>query len=234
MDATAARWVPPPGAEEEQAGQSTTAAPRLCFPNTLTGGAKVPFVPLKPGRVTWYACGPTVYDSAHMVSRQRSRKERERERKRVLLKKRFSIRSLDQNIDASTSCDLRNQQKKPENSQGHARAYVSFDIVRRVLEDWFNLDVHLVMNVTDVDDKIIARARRRVVLDTYLERGLGDDGASYSSAPPSAAQVKRDASAAVALALERQELRLKRAQEAAKAEKGREGERAKGEDMGQR
>ena len=76
MDATAARWVPPPGAEEEeqQAGQSTSssstavAPPRLCFPNTLAGGAKVPFVPLKPGRVTWYACGPTVYDSAHMVS----------------------------------------------------------------------------------------------------------------------------------------------------------------------
>ena len=71
MDATAARWVPPPGAEEEQqAGQSSTAAPppRLCFPNTLAGGAKVPFVPLKPGRVSWYACGPTVYDSAHMVS----------------------------------------------------------------------------------------------------------------------------------------------------------------------
>ena len=95
------------------------------------------------------------------------------------------------------------------------------------------------MNVTDVDDKIIARARRRVVLETYLKSGLGgggsggrndNDGASSSSpssssgsSPPSAEQVKRDASAAVALALERQELRLKRAQEAAKAEKGREG-----------
>ena len=72
MDATAAaRWVPPAGAEEEQqadqSSPSTAAPPRLCFPNTLTGGAKVPFVPLKPGRVTWYSCGPTVYDSAHMV-----------------------------------------------------------------------------------------------------------------------------------------------------------------------
>ena len=115
------------------------------------------------------------------------------------------------------------KKKTEKQSQGHARAYVSFDIVRRVLEDWFNLDVHLVMNVTDVDDKIIARARRKVVLETYLKNGLvksdGDDGASSSAAPPpSAAQVKRDASAAVALALERQELRLKRAQEAAKAE----------------
>jgi hypothetical protein len=84
MEATA-RWVPPAGAEEEgeqQADQSlSTAAPapplRLCFPNTLAGGAKVPFVPLKPGRVTWYACGPTVYDSAHMVSTEREGEKRE-------------------------------------------------------------------------------------------------------------------------------------------------------------
>lgn len=79
------------------------------------------------------------------------------------------------------------------------------------------------MNVTDVDDKIIARARRGVVLETYLKSGLGEDGKSYGSSPPSAAEVKRDASRAVALALERQELRLKRAQEAARAEKGGEG-----------
>lgn len=97
-----------------------------------------------------------------------------------------------------------------------------------MLEDWFNLDVHLVMNVTDVDDKIIARARRGVVLETYLKNGIcgpvgdGDNGASSSS--PSPPQVKRDASAALSLALERQELRLKRAQEAAEAEgRGKEG-----------
>ena len=109
--------------------------------------------------------------------------------------------------------------------QGHARAYVSFDVVRRVLEDWFNLDVHLVMNVTDVDDKIIARARRGVVLQNYLKNGLlesekASSSSSSSSSPPSAAQVKKEASAALALAFERQEARLRRAQEAAKAEKG--------------
>lgn len=75
------------------------------------------------------------------------------------------------------------------------------------------------MNVTDVDDKIISRARRKVVLENYLKSGLDDS----SPSPPSAAQVKSDASAALALALAKQELRLKRAQEAAEAEKGREG-----------
>ena len=81
------------------------------------------------------------------------------------------------------------------------------------------------MNVTDVDDKIIARARRGVVLQNYLKHGLESSSSSSSSSsspspPPSAAQVKKEASAALALALEKQEARLKRAQEAAKAEKG--------------
>jgi len=40
---------------------------------------------------------------------------------------------------------------------GHARAYLSFDIIRRVLSDYFNYDVLYVMNITDVDDKIIKR-----------------------------------------------------------------------------
>lgn len=40
---------------------------------------------------------------------------------------------------------------------GHARAYLSFDIVRRVLSTYFNYDVLYVMNITDIDDKIIKR-----------------------------------------------------------------------------
>ncbi|RAP39170.1 cysteine--tRNA ligase [Candidatus Marinamargulisbacteria bacterium SCGC AAA071-K20] len=40
---------------------------------------------------------------------------------------------------------------------GHARAYVSFDVVRRFLE-YSNYDVTFVQNFTDVDDKIIKRA----------------------------------------------------------------------------
>lgn len=40
---------------------------------------------------------------------------------------------------------------------GHALTrysnYLSFDIIRRILEDYFNYDVFAVMNITDVDDK---------------------------------------------------------------------------------
>lgn len=44
---------------------------------------------------------------------------------------------------------------------GHARTYVSLDIIRRILVDHFRFDVTYALGVTDVDDKIIARARER-------------------------------------------------------------------------
>lgn len=100
--ATAARqqppWQPPPPADPE------AKLPPLKIWNSLTR-TKTPFVPLdwKNRRVTWYACGPTVYDDAHL---------------------------------------------------GHARNYVSTDILRRILRDYFNFKVQFVMNMTDVDDKV--------------------------------------------------------------------------------
>jgi cysteinyl-tRNA synthetase len=57
--------------------------------------------------LSWYICGPTVYDAAHV---------------------------------------------------GHARNYVSFDIVRRLLVDYFGMPVLYQMNITDVDDKIIQKS----------------------------------------------------------------------------
>ena len=54
---------------------------------------------------------------------------------------------------------------------GHARNYVTFDIIRRVLEDHFGYNVTYVMNVTDVDDKIITRARRNHLLATFMKDG---------------------------------------------------------------
>lgn len=39
-----------------------------------------------------------------------------------------------------------------------ARTYLHFDILRRVMTDFFGYDVALCMNITDIDDKIIARA----------------------------------------------------------------------------
>lgn len=37
---------------------------------------------------------------------------------------------------------------------GHARNYLTQDIIRRVLRDYFAYDVNFVQNVTDLDDKV--------------------------------------------------------------------------------
>ncbi|GAA5841315.1 hypothetical protein JCM3766R1_005026 [Sporobolomyces carnicolor] len=90
--------------------------PTLKVYNSLTR-SKVDFVTKKSGVVTWYNCGPTVYDASHM---------------------------------------------------GHARNYMAQDIMRRILRDYFGYEVNFVMNITDVDDKIIMRARQSHLLQNYL------------------------------------------------------------------
>ena len=37
---------------------------------------------------------------------------------------------------------------------GHARNYVSTDILRRIMRDYFKFNVQYIQNVTDVDDKV--------------------------------------------------------------------------------
>lgn len=49
------------------------------------------------------------------------------------------------------------------------RSYISFDILRRVLSDYFGYDILYVMNITDIDDKIIKRARQNYLYEKYLE-----------------------------------------------------------------
>ncbi|KAJ8406500.1 hypothetical protein AAFF_G00300740 [Aldrovandia affinis] len=53
---------------------------------------------------------------------------------------------------------------------GHARSYISFDILRRILMHYFDYDVFYCMNVTDIDDKIIKRARQNYLLEQYRDR----------------------------------------------------------------
>ncbi|KAL0956831.1 hypothetical protein HGRIS_002942 [Hohenbuehelia grisea] len=89
--------------------------PVLKVYNSLTR-TKTEFVPRNGRHVTWYNCGPTVYDASHM---------------------------------------------------GHARNYVTQDILRRIMSDYFGYDVHFVMNVTDIDDKIILRARQNHLFDKF-------------------------------------------------------------------
>lgn len=47
------------------------------------------------------------------------------------------------------------------------RSYISFDILRRVLSDYFGYNVQYVMNITDIDDKIIKRARHEFLFEKY-------------------------------------------------------------------
>jgi cysteinyl-tRNA synthetase len=89
--------------------------------NSLKPGAPVPFVPIRPGEVSWYACGPTVYDKSHL---------------------------------------------------GHARNYVSTDIIRRILRDYFGFKLNFVMNITDIDDKVGPIARGRGSSCVGLSGGL--------------------------------------------------------------
>jgi cysteinyl-tRNA synthetase len=70
---------------------------------------------------------------------------------------------------------------------GHARAYLSFDILRRILESHFGYDVLLVMNVTNIDDKIIQRAaesrRHHLELASHYEREFHRDMAALGVLP---------------------------------------------------
>ncbi len=98
----------------------------LRITNTLTG-KKEALVPLVPGEVRMYSCGPTVYGLTHI---------------------------------------------------GNARPAVFFDVVRRFLESR-GLKVTWVSNFTDVDDKIIQRARdegktSQAIAEQYTEEYLKD------------------------------------------------------------
>ncbi|KAI1903982.1 hypothetical protein AGOR_G00001000, partial [Albula goreensis] len=55
---------------------------------------------------------------------------------------------------------------------GHARSYISFDILRRILMNYFKYDVFYCMNITDIDDKIIKRARQNHLLEQYKQKKL--------------------------------------------------------------
>lgn len=50
---------------------------------------------------------------------------------------------------------------------GHARSYITFDIIRRIMEDYFGYELQVVMNITDIDDKIIIKSRRNYLVDKF-------------------------------------------------------------------
>ncbi|KAM0683422.1 cysteinyl-tRNA synthetase [Mitosporidium daphniae] len=56
---------------------------------------------------------------------------------------------------------------------GHARNYVTIDIIRRIMTDYFGYNIQFVMNITDVDDKIILRARQEFLTSQLLSQLSG-------------------------------------------------------------
>ncbi len=65
---------------------------------------------------------------------------------------------------------------------GHARAYLTFDILRRIIEDYFRYEVLYQINITDIDDKIILRARRNKLLADFQAENASNYAAVESAA----------------------------------------------------
>jgi len=86
--------------------KTAAGAPKLKVLNSFSD-QKEEFIPEDPEEITWYVCGPTVYDESHM---------------------------------------------------GHARNYVQWDIIKRIMTEYFGYNIKLCMNITDIDDKIINKA----------------------------------------------------------------------------
>src|SRR3954466_12988049 len=72
-------------------------------------------------------------------------------------------------VDGAVSMYLCGPTPYDEPHLGHGRTAVAFDIVRRYLQ-WRGLRVTYVSNVTDVEDKIIARAAEQGTTEPELAR----------------------------------------------------------------
>lgn len=56
---------------------------------------------------------------------------------------------------------------------GHARAYLTFDILRRIMANYFKYDLFYQINITDIDDKIILRSRQNKLYDDFSKETSG-------------------------------------------------------------
>jgi len=83
---------------------------------------------------------------------------------------------------------------------GHARNYVSLDIIMRVLRHVFNYNIVHVMGMTDVDDKIIKRAAEEKITPADLahiyEKDFIDDMKALNVQLPTVITRVTEASAA--------------------------------------
>ena len=125
--------------------------------------SKVPLI-LKKKSVSWYMCGPTVYDDAHIgkewwtwITRSVWWSEASLDFARAI----YSIHHIFICIIGRSKwsrCRVFIVGFRLHVS-GHASCYVRFDVIRRILSEFFGLDVVLVMGITDIDDKIITRSK---------------------------------------------------------------------------
>lgn len=72
---------------------------------------------------------------------------------------------------------------------GHARAYVSFDIIRRIIVSLTGARIDYALGITDIDDKILNRASERqmspLALATHFECRFFEDMRQLNVLPPS-------------------------------------------------
>jgi len=61
---------------------------------------------------------------------------------------------------------------------GHARAYLTFDILRRIMSKHFGYDLHYQINITDIDDKIILRSRQNKLFEDFAKEAEAMDEAT--------------------------------------------------------
>lgn len=69
---------------------------------------------------------------------------------------------------------------------GHARTYVTNDIIGRVLQRVFHIPTNLAMNITDIDDKILAKANtcQHINLAREMEKSFLEDMHALGVSPP--------------------------------------------------
>lgn len=79
---------------------------------------------------------------------------------------------------------------------GHARAYLTFDILRRIMVHHFKYDVKYQINITDIDDKIILRSRQNQLLKEFEQEAESMDFASLKKVVDEAVKIAKDKLAA--------------------------------------
>lgn len=116
---TAGEWIQP----NTETGHDTGIRIYNCV-----AGKNVPLIVRNKHCVTWYTCGPTVYDEAHI---------------------------------------------------GHAICYMKCNIIQRIMQHYFQINLVTALNITDIDDKIISRSRTERVhwreIATKYESSFWDD-----------------------------------------------------------